>query len=75
MPSGYSTLPQINAIPLTATFTNQGGSLPVSGTIAQIATFNVYFAHKSGPGLIDFLIRVLVPGTDAQPTVVSISYS
>ena len=85
MPPGYNTIPQINSIPVTPTTINKGGNsadgvetlvdIAVSGTIAQGATINVYFGPNSDVGLLEILTRVLVPETEAQPTVVSISYA
>ena len=80
MPPGYRTLPQINSVSVlgatnTPALTNETCvDISVSGAIAQGATINVYFAPWSEAGWVEFLNRVLVPGTEEQPTVLSISW-
>jgi hypothetical protein len=83
MPLGYNTTPTINSISLPGA-SNLGPTsfnsrevcvdIAVSGTVAQGATINVYFGNTTESAWYDFLNRVLVPGSEAQPTVVSISY-
>jgi Pro-kumamolisin, activation domain len=84
MPPGYDTIPSIHGVSLMAGATNEGAAtissdevcvdISVAGTIAQGATINVYFGISVETGWVDFLTRILVPGTEAQPTVVSISW-
>lgn len=45
-----------------------------SATIAQGATVNVYFTENSEAGWAVYLSRVLVPGTEKQPTALSGSW-
>jgi len=84
LPPGFNKTPHINAIPATPGSTNLGPTtsnaletvvdISVSGAVAQGATINVYFAHNSEYGIVEFFSRVLVPEEEAQPTVVSNSY-
>jgi subtilase family serine protease len=46
-----------------------------SSTVAQGATVNVYFTENSEQGWLVFLNRLLVPGSEKQPTVVTCSFN
>jgi hypothetical protein len=50
--------------------------ISTSSTIAQGATVNVYFADGTGTelGWVTFLNRLLVPGSETQPSVVTSSF-
>ncbi|HTQ22880.1 S53 family peptidase [Mycobacterium sp.] len=48
--------------------------ISTSSTIAQGATVNVYFMDDTEPGWVAFLKRLLVPGSETQPGVVTSSW-
>ncbi len=73
----------------TNTYVNNTGSVSISNnfalevtqdistcsTIAQGATINVYFTEITEQGLVVCLGRILLPGSEKQPTVVTCSFN
>ena len=80
LPPGYQTPPKINAVSVLGGTNTPPLSyetcvdISVSGAIAQGVTLNVYFAPNADAGWIQFLHQVLAPGSEPQPTVLSLSW-
>ncbi len=66
------TVANLNTFPSNAIL-ELTSDISISTTIAQGASVNVYFTENSEAGWLVFLNRIIVPGSEAQPWVVTAS--